>query len=380
MKECITSNKYSIERHFSFFCEKSLLHLVCLSFMFTTLDFFFLFWSLRLIILCCTFFYFSFNFTSCGYIVKKCCIFLFSLFCCILSLHSLHFLLVVSTLILISRVSFRHFVDVNCFYLFTTVLLLIPLSRIGLIQSHTFLIKTGEIRDFYCFTNPNRFGSFLYAFAVFLSLFFTVRKKMLISYCVVLGSSFFIYFRTGCRTAFIALVFQFVVSMVFRIFFVRRKRCYHFLHFFAPFERFLHIAFSLSGILLIIFSFVLSFYFSKGIMAFIDLLIGRGAYLYDVVKSYSFKNLFLGYRLDTELPLDNSYIYILCTTNIFAYIIFSIFIYRSFKNCSVQFFVYYAPFIAAFLVYGITESLLGYYSYIALVFYFMLLKSMRGEL
>ncbi len=376
MKDCITSK----ERCFSSFGEKCLLHLVCLSFMFTTFDFFVLFWSLRVIILCCTFFYFSFNLASCGYIVQKGCIFLFSLFCCILSLYSIHFLLIISTLILLPRVPFRYFVDVNLFYFIITVLLLLPLSRIGLIQNYTFIIKTGEMRDFYCFTNPNRFGSFLYAFVVFLSLFFTVKRKLLISYCIVFGSSFFIYFRTGCRTAFIALIFQFVVFLVFRVFFVRRKHCYKLLHFFMIPEHFFRFILSLSGILLIIFSFALSLYFSTGIMLFVDLLIGRGVYLYEVVKSYSFINLFLGYRLNAELPLDNSYIYILCTTNIFVYIIFSIFIYRSFKNCSAQFFVCYAPFIAAFLVYGITESLLGYYSYIALVFYFMLLKSMRGEL
>lgn len=369
------------ERCLSFSLKKRLLHLICLSFMFTTFDFPILFWGLRVIILCCTFFYFSFNLASAGRpIVQKGCIFLFSLFCCVLSLHSLHFLLIVSTLILFSHVSFRQFVDVNLFYLVITVLLLKPLSQIGVIQNYTFLIKTGVLRDFYCFTNPNRFGSFLYAFVVFLSLFFAVRKKMFISYCVVLGSSFFIYLRTGCRTAFIALSFQFAVFLLFRVFFVRRKHCYKLLHFFTIPERFFQLVFSLSGIILLFFSFLLAFYFSTGIMVFIDLLIGRGSYLYEVVKSYSFKNLFVGYSFDVERPLDNSYIYILCTTNVFAYIIFSVFIYRSFKNCSWHFFVCYAPFIAAFLVYGITESILGYYSYIALVFYFVLLKSIKGEL
>lgn len=376
MKSCTLSK----EQCFSPALEKCLLHCICLSFMFTTFNFPVLFWGLRVIILCNTFFYFSFNFASCGRIAQKGCIFLFSLLCCVLSLHSIHFLLVVSTLILISQVPFKQFIDVNLFYLAITVLLLIPLSRMGLIQNYAFLIKTGELKDFYCFTNPNRFGSFLYACVVFLSLFFVLRKKMFISYCVVLGSSFFIYLRTGYRTAFIALIFQFVVFLLFRIFFARRKYCYKLLHFFTLPEHFFRFLFSLSGIFLLLFSFVLSFCFSAGIMAIIDLLIGRGQYLYEVVKSYSFKNLFLGYRINAGLALDNSFIYILCTTNIFAYIIFSVFIYRSFKNCSSQFFVCYAPFIAAFLVYGITESLLGYYSYVALVFYFMLLKSIRGEL
>lgn len=366
--------------HFSHHLEVILLHCVCISFMGNTLKIPSLYWGMRFFILFALFVYFLCNLQSQNHTARNALIFIFALYCCVISFHGLHFLLVVATLILLHRISLKKFIEVNLLYGLLTLVLLIPLSSFGIIENNEFIIKTGELRYFYCFDNPNRMGSFLYANIIFASLFFVNKGQLFLAYLIELLLPTYIYVRTGSRSPAILIVFQFVFFLILRFMHKKFKNGYKL----KKSARFLReIAVSVLKFSVIIFLFFTIFlvrFSSSGIMLAIDLILGRGRYLYNVMESYSFINLFAGFNFPDELPLDNSYIYILCCTNIFAYIILTIFVYRSFREVSCNFLVFYGPFVIAFLFYGIMESLLGYYSHIALLFYFLLLKSSRGEL
>ena len=107
----------------------------------------------------------------------------------------------------------------------------------------------------------------------------------------------------------------------------------------------------------------------------IDLILGRGAYLKHFVDSYSLAALFVGVNFNTDAPFDNSYLYILFSTNIVLYYAFYRFVSSHINRFSQNAIFAYTPVLIGLFAYGMTESLLGYYSYPAFAFFFVILKA-----
>ena len=89
---------------------------------------------------------------------------------------------------------------------------------------------------------------------------------------------------------------------------------------------------------------------------------------------FSFSALFVGVNFSTEEPFDNSYLYILLSTNIIIYYALSRFVNKNVQLLSSKDVVAFVPLLMSLFAYGMMESLLGYYSYVAMLFFFIILK------
>ena len=357
-----------IEKQKNIFFSKELemffLHVVCISFMFTTLGMVTLYWILRLLVITFSFICLSFNVCS---NIKSIIVFTLLIFLsaglCVVNQHALHSLLMLSTLIIIYRIPLNKFIKINLVYILLTAILIFTFAGLGAITTEYKIIKTGEIVNIYCFGNPNRLGSFLFSIFLFFSILCTLHNKLFLANILGIPFSFYIYNRTGCRTAMIAIFVQFLSYLLLTIFKISKFLTKLYRNFI-----------SILPVFFIIFTFALSKFVSSGIFFALDIILGRGRYLKSFVDSYSLSALVMGINFKADAPLDNSYLYILLSTNVIMYYAFSKFVGVQTRKLDSKLVVQFLPTILGLLAYGMTESLLGYYSYASLLFFFLILR------
>ena len=106
--------------------ETLFLHLVCLSFMFTSLHMFFLYWTARVLILGFTFVFLLFNVQSNFRSIVFYALLIFMSSClCLVNQYAIHCLLIISTLLLLNRIELKKFIVVNLFYILVTYFLVL---------------------------------------------------------------------------------------------------------------------------------------------------------------------------------------------------------------------------------------------------------------
>lgn len=344
--------------------ETLFLHLVCLSFMLTSLHMSLLYWTVRVLILGFTFVLLLFNIQANSkgivfyalLIIMSCCL-------CVVNQHAIHCLLIISTLLLLNRIELEKFIVVNFFYILATYFLVLVLSKIGYIQPDYKIIKTGETVNIFCFENPNRLGSFLFSIYLFFDVFLLIKNRIFIANIIGIPYSIYIYNVSGCRTVIIAVFVQTICWVLLSI--IKKN----------PILR--NFAKYITGIMplfLLLFSFLFAKYASVGIFFLLDLVLGRGTYLKPFVDLYSLPALFVGVNFTTEEPIDNSYLYILLSTNVIIYYALCKFVKKNIQCFNAKDIVTYIPLIMSLFAYGMTESLLGYYSYVAMLFFFLIMK------
>lgn len=349
--------------------ETLFLHLVCVSFLFTSLQMYLMYWAIRVLILCFAFIYLIFNIQSSSKKIVYFALLIFMSCClCVVNPHAIHCLLLLATLLLLKRIEFKRFVFVNFLYILFTYFLVLFLTKIGYIQSDYKIIKTGEMVNIYCFDNPNRLGSFLFSIYLFFDVLLLIKNRLFIANIIGIPYSMYIYKVSGCRTVIIAVFVQAI--------------CWIFLSLVNKNQILRNLARYITGsmpLFLLFFSFVFAKYSSAGIFLMLDFILGRGRYLKPFVDLYSLPSLFVGVNFSTELPVDNSYLYILFSTNIVIYYALCKFIKNNIQKWNSKDIVTYIPLLISLFAYGMTESLLGYYSYVAMLFFFLILKvSNRG--
>jgi len=351
-------------RYYSKSIETFCLHLVCLSFMFTTMNAFVVYWAIRVIILAFSFLFLLINISTFSrQVVIYALLIVLSCFLCVVNQHALHCLLVLVTLLLLMRIDLFRFVQVNLFYVLLTLGLILLLSKIGIMPPDYKIIKTGETVNIYCFNNPNRMGSFLFSIYLFLSVLLTLSDHSFLANMFGIPYSFYIYNVCGCRTVIVATFVQ-TVCWLFLVLFKKNGIMRNFVKNVTGFM----------PIFLLVFSFLFAKYASQGIFLLLDLIIGRGTYLKPFLDLYSFSALFVGVNFSTEEPFDNSYLYILLSTNIIIYYALSRFVNKNVQLLSSKDVVAFVPLLMSLFAYGMMESLLGYYSYVTMLFFFIILK------
>lgn len=230
-------------------------------------------------------------------------------------------------------------ITILCFELF------IQLEAIlmGIFQDETaVLIKTKRIAHDFGTGNPNRLGMMSYELCNMLYLYFGIKKqRRILFFLTALLISYFIYYFSSCRTAFIGSIIMLTIAIAYW-----NKLTPKILRFFI-------------GILpIILFGiniFIANYYTELGDIN--EVSTGRLWYITKYLSNFSSKDWFIGTVIETDGPLDGSYLEMILKGGILLCSLFSISFYisiiRYFKE--VQPFL---PIVISTLIVGLSETII----------------------